>query len=501
MASKESPPRSDKGDDLKEASSIHQEVNDVEGSSEVLPTDGDQVSVGELSIGSSEDDTPEEEPFTKERVDESNASHATNEIVLPEIDVTQSHGQDTTKESFNITGNTYITEETSNSTDYNAGNYEAATEDHYEEGNDEEYQYCNEDENHQNEGEGYDEEGYDEEGYGEGTNYNEGGQYDYNQVYEQAHTAGYDEGYTAGYNAGYSEAYAVANKSYQDQLAQLQPESKYLLNYDRLPKNAKKYWKQRYFLFKKFDQGIHMTSELWYSVTPEDIGIFVAKFIQACNPDIQCVADICCGGGGNTIQFARRFKKTICIDINDDNLYCTKKNCEVYGVLEKVELRQVDWTKVKGTEYFEYLKQNVDLIFSSPPWGGPAYKGKDLFDLSLLLPMPIKELLVSFFEISPNVVLFLPRNSDLTQLAEVTREILGPDAKCRVLYTYCGGYIKGITAIWGDKFMPENYATYEPDHPEHVAKMDMDSYRSRSERADQPKPTEAGSSVDIELDY
>lgn len=323
----------------------------------------------------------------------------------------------------------------------------------------------------------------------------------YNDEYNEGYYTAYNEGYTEGYKAGYDEAHAMAFKSYQEQLAQMKSYNKYQLTYDTLPKNAKKYWKQRYGLFRKFDQGVYMTSELWYSVTPEALASFVAKFIQACNPELRSVVDIYCGGGGNTIQFARRFEKVIGIDINDDNLFCTRKNCELYGVGDKIELKHADWTKMEGTAYYEYLINNIDLVFSSPPWGGPAYKGKDDFDLNLLEPMPIKELLISFFKISPNVVLFLPRNSNLNQLADVTREILGSEAKCRVIYTYCDGFIKGIIALWGEKFMPESYNGQIFNGEQNVSpEFEQGVYRSREER-EQENTKGTGPSVDIEMDY
>jgi trimethylguanosine synthase len=42
------------------------------------------------------------------------------------------------------------------------------------------------------------------------------------------------------------------------------------------PKLAK-YWAQRYSLFSKFDQGIDIDEEGWYSVTPESIAIHIAQ--------------------------------------------------------------------------------------------------------------------------------------------------------------------------------------------------------------------------------
>ncbi|KAH3679010.1 hypothetical protein WICPIJ_008751 [Wickerhamomyces pijperi] len=233
-----------------------------------------------------------------------------------------------------------------------------------------------------------------------------------------------------------------------------QPE-KFQLSRNKLEKGSKKFWNQRYSLFSKFDQGVFMNQELWYSVTPESIAIFLAKFIQACDPEIKCILDVFCGGGGNTIQFARKFDKCIGLDFNQENLYCTENNCYVYGVEQQTELILGDWAHLED-ETMEYLQQEVDFLFASPPWGGTGYKNKNMFDLDYLLPLSIRDLLISFFKISKNVCLFLPRNSNLIQLSEITKELLGPDAYCRVIYTYTEGFIKGLLVFFGDKFMPEN---------------------------------------------
>ncbi|KAM9887504.1 hypothetical protein OXX79_013584, partial [Metschnikowia pulcherrima] len=54
--------------------------------------------------------------------------------------------------------------------------------------------------------------------------------------------------------------------------------------YATLPKNCKKYWQKRYSLFSKFDNGVFMTSELWYSVTPELTARVIAKIVRTLLP-------------------------------------------------------------------------------------------------------------------------------------------------------------------------------------------------------------------------
>lgn len=59
----------------------------------------------------------------------------------------------------------------------------------------------------------------------------------------------------------------------------------------------------------------------------------------------------------------------------------------------------------------------ADGVFLSPPWGGPQYLHSPTYDLSWLQPVDGFELLARARAVSPNVALFLPRNTDLHQLA------------------------------------------------------------------------------------
>eukprot|EP00268_Persea_americana_P049474 TRINITY_DN5308_c0_g1_i1.p1 TRINITY_DN5308_c0_g1~~TRINITY_DN5308_c0_g1_i1.p1 ORF type:complete len:746 (-),score=154.13 TRINITY_DN5308_c0_g1_i1:638-2875(-) len=62
-----------------------------------------------------------------------------------------------------------------------------------------------------------------------------------------------------------------------------------------------KYWWQRYLLFSRFDDGIKMDEEGWFSVTPEPIARH-----QASRCGSGTVIDCFTGVGGNAIQFAKR---------------------------------------------------------------------------------------------------------------------------------------------------------------------------------------------------
>lgn len=65
---------------------------------------------------------------------------------------------------------------------------------------------------------------------------------------------------------------------------------------------VEKYWLQRYNLFSKYDEGIKMDEEGWFSVTPEEVAI---RHAWRCRGRV--VIDCFCGVGGNAIQFAKLY--------------------------------------------------------------------------------------------------------------------------------------------------------------------------------------------------
>ncbi|CCF59649.1 hypothetical protein KAFR_0H02400 [Kazachstania africana CBS 2517] len=243
-----------------------------------------------------------------------------------------------------------------------------------------------------------------------------------------------------------------SNKRYRKLVPRIADDNYRIKSHERLHGKLFKYWKSRHSLFSKIDSNqIYMTEELWYSVTPEVLAKFLAKFIKACLPEANSILDVFCGGGGNTIQFAMEFPRAYGVDSRMDHLYCTAQNAKVYGVDDRIWLKYGTWDKISKSGLFEKMK--VDCVFASPPWGGPEYSKQNVYDLeSSLQPVGVTELLKSFFKISSNVLLFLPRNSDLHQIARTTRKLLGPTAKCRVLYVKDNGYLKGIVCMWGVAF-------------------------------------------------
>lgn len=100
----------------------------------------------------------------------------------------------------------------------------------------------------------------------------------------------------------------------------------------------------------------------------------------------------------------------IAIDVDPIKISLAKHNAEVYGVADRIEF-------IVG-DFFAISKNfKADVVFLSPPWGGPKYLDADVYDLeTMLLPKPLTELMSAATRISKNVALFLPRNSNVDQV-------------------------------------------------------------------------------------
>ncbi|KAF4803216.1 hypothetical protein TURU_018337 [Turdus rufiventris] len=138
-----------------------------------------------------------------------------------------------------------------------------------------------------------------------------------------------------------------------------------------------KYWAQRYRLFSRFDEGIKLDREGWFSVTPEKIAEHIAvRVSQSFNCDI--IVDAFCGVGGNAIQFALTSKRVIAIDIDPEKLRLARHNAEVYGVAEHIDFLCGDFMALAAG-------LRADVVFLSPPWGGPDYATADIFDIQTMI--------------------------------------------------------------------------------------------------------------------
>ena len=210
-----------------------------------------------------------------------------------------------------------------------------------------------------------------------------------------------------------------------------------------------KYWNQRYRYFSRFDEGIKMDEEAWYSVTPERIAEHIAK--RCCLHDSNIViVDAFTGAGGNAIQFARFCSQVIAIDIDPKKIEIARHNAKIYGVDHKIEFLCGNFLDICPR------LRDVDVVFLGPPWGGTDYldlgshfeidkginlgdscNGTDLFTMALKL--------------TKNLVYLLPRNVLTRDLRRLSG--LHPSQECEMERNFINQKIKMVTVYFGDSLM------------------------------------------------
>ncbi|KAH8295177.1 hypothetical protein KR018_008318 [Drosophila ironensis] len=197
-----------------------------------------------------------------------------------------------------------------------------------------------------------------------------------------------------------------------------------------------KYWMKRFSLFSRFDQGIRLDCESWFSVTPEKIAKQTARRL-ACD----LIVDAFCGCGGNAIQFANTCGRVIAIDIDAEKLAMAKHNAGIYGVAHKIEFIHSDFL-----QFATSTKLRPDMVFLSPPWGGPGYNKQSTFDIERnLLPVGASQLMEVARRLSSRVGFFLPRNSNMTQVVALS----GVGQQCEVEHNYLDTRMVALTAYYG----------------------------------------------------
>lgn len=197
----------------------------------------------------------------------------------------------------------------------------------------------------------------------------------------------------------------------------------------------KKYYAKRYRLFSKFDEGIILDDESWFSVTPEKIAIHLA---ERCKSDI--LIDTFCGAGGNSIQFAFTCERVFAIDIDPQKIKMARHNAKVYGVEDRIEF-------IIGDFFCLAEKLFGDVVFLSPPWGGPSYIKDVVFQIDDIMPLKGGiEILKTANKISDNVAYYLPKNINTANLAVAA----GPGSKVELEQNILGNQLVAVTAYFGD---------------------------------------------------
>lgn len=153
------------------------------------------------------------------------------------------------------------------------------------------------------------------------------------------------------------------------------------------------------------------------------------------------------GAGGNTIQLALAGLQVISIDISQNKTFIIRQNATVYGVQNLIDVLCGDFTVVSPSIH-------ADVVFLSPPWGGPEYSQNDVFDVDDMGGNPhlgLGRLIhISCIHMkASSVVAWLPRNTDRDQVKSVIGCSPLHSSAAHIEEACVNGVSKGITVYIG----------------------------------------------------
>lgn len=178
--------------------------------------------------------------------------------------------------------------------------------------------------------------------------------------------------------------------------------------------------------------------------------------------------DAFAGAGGNAIAFAKsgKWKRVYAIEKDPAVLQCAKHNATIYDVQDKITWFLGDCMEILKDQLKELGPYSV--VFASPPWGGmsisfvesnsifeksnannvsagPGYRSDEIFNLSTMQPYSLHTLCSRLSSFSEHFVLYLPRTSDLRQLAALSNK----EDKAMVMHYCMEGASKALCVYYG----------------------------------------------------
>lgn len=160
----------------------------------------------------------------------------------------------------------------------------------------------------------------------------------------------------------------------------------------------------------------------------------------------------------------------IAIDNSPVRLSLARHNATIYGVVDRIEFILGDYISFARSHSSTFADSNrkIDIVFLSPPWGGPSYlsgsaenanavdddEAHPEFHLSDIKPIHGAELYQLSKNITPNIAYFLPRNTNLEEISELayTGTADGGKGKAEMVEVeeeWMGDKLKALTCYYG----------------------------------------------------
>lgn len=229
-----------------------------------------------------------------------------------------------------------------------------------------------------------------------------------------------------------------------------------------LPPPLQRYDAQRYTLFSRFDEGIQLDEEMWYSVTPEPIA-HVQALRVACRTSGSggVLIDGFCGVGGNSIQLGLHASPAcslfiLGIDTSPQRLRTAKQHADIYGVGGRLDFVIADFRSAS-----RLLRPSmVSGVFVSPPWADEGNVPSDHGDFTvrrLAQGLDGAAVMKTALALSRDVALFLPRATlrrEVRALAVLARSDVAVQEHVRTVNGYTARHATAITCYFGAWAMP-----------------------------------------------
>jgi trimethylguanosine synthase len=143
-------------------------------------------------------------------------------------------------------------------------------------------------------------------------------------------------------------------------------------------------------------------------------------------------------------------------------LALARHNAVIYGVEDRIEFILADYLSFADS----YLRsqtpgrRKIDVVFLSPPWGGPEYLAGTSepaaetdkhpeFELASMKPIHGAELFKLSRKITQNIAYYVPRNTKLEEISELLTPEESERQKIEVEEEWMGPKLKALTCYFG----------------------------------------------------
>ena len=125
-----------------------------------------------------------------------------------------------------------------------------------------------------------------------------------------------------------------------------------------------KYWDR----LSPLERQMELDAEALYSLIVQEAALRTAAVTPGNH-----IIDAFAGAGGSAIGFARSGKKVTAVELHPHRLEMAKRNAALFQVADRIDF-------ILGDALVLLPNLPGDTVFLSPPWGGPGYSKRPLFN-------------------------------------------------------------------------------------------------------------------------